>query len=380
MKKILWTISLVIIALSCTPVYEFNTDFSVPTALESPAEVQINVASVDNIVLSWTGGGATMGYATYEVLFDKAGGDFSNPIYRSLSDLGVENTLTLTHALLNTIARKAGIPAAQTGDVIWTVNASKGGEVKPSDLKKSISVTRGTGIDYSGNTLYLYGTASENEGVGALPMRNAAEGVFVIYTRFPVDGNIYFKSSPDNNEFVCYSNDSNKMLEGEGAYQVSANSAGELSRITVDLNTQTMSIDKIGLVKAIWGATYNVIGTLEYTGNGLFKADNCTIKFIQSDRPDTNPPSWLGWIEERYYFIAVVNGKEMCWGRKDGVSAERPKGDESHEFYQIVENRWDQWEHLWKMKATLDLTTCTITINTNDEGLVTHSFSNVKPL
>jgi len=381
MKKIIWIITLALVVAGCAKDYEFNTQFSAPKTLNSPASVVINVASTENIQLSWTGGGAAQGYTTYEVLFDKVGGDFSNPIYRSFSDLGVDTTFTLTHALLNTIARKAGIPTATEGKLIWTVTASKGGDVKKSNLTKEISVTRGAGIDYNGNTLFLYGTATENNGAGGLAMRNAAEGIFVIYTKAPVAGTIFFKSSTtDPNAFVCYADATNKIKEGEGAFNVSANAAGEIYRVIVDLNAQKMTIDKIGAVKAIWGATFDVIGNMTYQGAGIFKADGCTIKFIQKDRPDTNPPSWLSWIEERYYFIANVNGTDVCWGRKDGVSPERPTGTETSAFYELVEFPWTQWDHLWKMKGSLDLTKCTITINTNDNGMVTHSFSNIQPL
>lgn len=38
----------------------------------------------------------------------------------------------------------------------------------------------------------------------------------------------------------------------------------------------------------------------------------------------------------------------MCWGRGDGVSAERPVGGEPASFYALYEFQWSQWDHLWK--------------------------------
>jgi hypothetical protein len=70
----------------------------------------------------------------------------------------------------------------------------------------------------------------------------------------------------------------------------------------------------------------------------------------------------------------------MCWGRKEDVSPERPTGDEPLSFYEINEFEWEQWEHLWKMSEDLDYTTCTITINTNIQGIKAHQFSDVEPL
>jgi len=381
MKKIIWIIALAILTVSCTKEYEFSADFTVPTALLSADSVTINLASPDNIMLSWTGGGAAQGYATYEVLFDKEGGDFSKPVYRTFSDLGVQPQLTLNNALLNTIARKAGIATSSTGKVIWTVTASKGGIVKGSNMTKPITVTRGAGIDYTGNTLYLYGTATENSGAGGLVMRNSAEGVFIIYTTVPVDGNIYFKSSAsDSTAFVCYPDAAGKIKEGSGTYNVTANTAGEVYRIKVDLNTQTMTVDKISNIRALWGATFGVIGDLTYAQNGTFKADNCAVEFISTDRPETNPPSWLTWIEDRYYFVATVNGTDVCWGRNDLVSTERPAANELPAFYELVEFPWTQWDHLWKMSGSLDMKKCTITINTNDNGLMIHTFTNIQPM
>lgn len=380
MKKLIFALLAAVLMIGCTEVYEFSTEFSAPTTLNSPASLALDVASANNVKFTWSGGGAEQGIVIYEVLFDKAGGDFSNPVFRSFSDLGVDTTFTITQAMLNSVARKAGIAPESTGSIQWTVTASKGGIVKQSGLSKEISVTRPGGIDYTGNTLYLYGSATENSGQGGLAFRKASDGVFVIYTQVGTAGDIYFKSTTAKDAFVCYVDNTNKVIEGTGSSSLEANASGEIYRITVDLNTQKMTIDKIKNIKAIWGATFNVIGNMLYKGNGIFEATNCKIKFIIQNRPDTNPPSWLSWIEERYYFIANVNGVDKCWGRKDGVSPERPTGSETAAFYELNEFAWSQWDHLWKMKSTLDLTSATITIYTNKDGLMMHEFSNVQPL
>ena len=380
MKKLIFALMAAVLMIGCTEVYEFSTEFNAPTTLNSPTSLTLDVASANNVKFTWSGGGAEQGIVIYEVLFDKAGGDFSNPVFRSFSDLGVDTTFTITQAMLNSVARKAGIAPESTGSIQWTVTASKGGIVKQSGLSKEISVTRPGGIDYTGDTFYLYGSATENGGQGGLAFRKASDGVFVIYTQVSTAGDIYFKSTTAEDTFVCYADNTNKVIEGTGSSNLEANASGEIYRITVDLNTQKMAIDKIKDVKAIWGATFNVIGNMIYKGNGIFEATNCKIKFITQDRPDTNPPSWLGWIEERYYFTANVNGVDKCWGRKDGVSPERPTGSETPAFYELNEFAWSQWDHLWKMKATLDLTSATITIYTNKDGLMMHEFSNVQPL
>ena len=357
---------------SCSDKYELSTAFDIPTELNSPTSVALDVITNDNIVLSWTGGGADDGsYVTYEVLFDKGDGNFSNPIHRAYSDLGVGTELTINHSILNTIARKAGIKSEETGNIIWTVLASKAGEVRESGLKKSISVTRGEGIEIP-EKLYLVGTGSEGGATG-LVFREAAEGVYVIYTKVSA-GDLVLKSGTDS-EAISYHIDGAKLKEGDGTIAIAANANPQ--RITIDFNTLSIKTEVISGVRCIWGATFDVIGNLAYMGNGIFKADNCEIKFIDQSRPETNPPSWLGWTEERYYFIATVNGGDRCWGRHDAVSGERPVGGEPLSFYELIEFGWSQWDHLWKMSGSLDYKKCTITIDTNKEGMMVHEFSNV---
>lgn len=266
-----------VLLVGCSETYEFSTEFTTPTALNSPASVVIDVASANNVKFTWSGGGAEQGIVIYEVLFDKVGGDFSNPVFRSFSDLGVDTTFTITQAQLNSVARKAGIAPESTGSIQWTVAASKGGVVKQSGISKQISVTRPGGIDYTGDTFYLYGTATENSGQGGLAFRKSADGVFVIYTQVTTTGNIYFKSTTSEDAFVSYADETNKIIEGTGTSELAANAAGEVYRIVVDLNTQKMTVDKIKDVKAIWGATFNVIGNMAYKGDGVFEATNCII-------------------------------------------------------------------------------------------------------
>lgn len=185
MKKILLICSVFLAMVSCQEDYELNADFTVPTELNSPASIQLDVSSSVPVVLSWSGGGATDGgIVLYEVLFDKADGDFSKPLATMKSDLGANPSLSITHAAINIIARNAGIYPQETGDIKWTVTASKGGVVKRTDKVATITVTRGEGIDNIPAELYLYGSATENGGRGGIPFRCVEEGVYQIYALY----------------------------------------------------------------------------------------------------------------------------------------------------------------------------------------------------
>lgn len=375
MKKILLICTLVFAIASCQEQYELNTDFIAPTELSSPSSIQLDVKSSVPVVLSWFGGGAVDGgIVQYEVIFDKGDGDFSKPLLTVKSDQGAEPTLSITQATINTIARNAGIHPDETGELKWTVNTSRAGVVKRSDKVATISVTRGDGIDNIPAELYLYGSATENGGQGGLMFRRVEEGVFQIYTKLST-GDILFKSAATGNAFSYYIDSNSKLKEGDG--KLTVNMSTQISRLTVDFNTMSMTIDEIGSsVRCIWGATFNDIAVLNYVGNGKFVGEG-NIIFVDPSRPSTNPPSWLSWTEERYYFIAKVNGTDICWGRTDGVSPERPVGSEPASFYALCEFPWSQWDHLWKMKGSLDYKHATITIDTNDEGLMLHTFTNV---
>jgi len=363
---------------SCGKEYQLSTDFMVPTELASPAKVVLDVASADNIVLSWNGGGADDGsYVLYEVIFAKKGTDLSNPVERIKSDFGANPKLTLTHATLNTIARKAGIAPGETGEISWSVLTSKGGDVKATDGRKDIEITRGEGIDNMPNNLYLYGEGNESNGTEGSLFRKAADGIYILYSKVSGNGQLELKGKVGEEEFGYYL-DSDKLKEGAETIQVAANT--NPYRITVDFNTLTVKTEVISNVRCIWGATYDVIGQLDYVGDGRFVAANRPIRFIDPSKPETNPPSWLSWIEERYYFIATVGDADKCWGRMDGVSSERPMGGEPLSFYELGEFAWSQWDHLWKMKGDLNSKRATITIHTNKENLMVHEFSNISNL
>ncbi len=363
---------------SCSDDYQLSTDFTVPSELSSPKKIELDVASSNNIVLSWSGGGADDGsYVIYEVLFVKKGDSFSEPVERIKSDFGAASKLTLTHAVLNTIARKAGIKPGETGEISWTVLTSKGGDIKTVELKNEIEVTRGDGIDNTPDNLYLYGTGNESNGANGSLFRKASDGVYIIYSKVSGSGELELRGKIGEEEFGYHLEDT-RLKDGSGTINLVPNA--NPYRITVDFNTLSIKTEIISNVRCIWGASFDVIGNLSYVGDGKFSAANCAIRFLDPNKPETNPPAWLGWIEERYYFIATVDGGDRCWGRMDNVSAERPTGGEPLSFYEIGEFSWSQWDHLWKMKGDLDSKRATITINTNKENLMIHEFSNITNL
>ena len=378
MKKFLNFFAAALALVGCTK-YELNTNFSMPDELVSPSgEIALDVTSSKTVTLSWNGGGAEDGgLVLYNVLFDKEGGDFSNPIETMQSDLGARSELTLSHAQINTLARKAGVKPMSKGRLIWTVQGAKGGVMKTSDLVGSLRFERGEGIDNIPSSLYIQGSAAKEAGqqfAGYDYMDGdkvkSQEGKFVIYTELG-EGSLFFSSEKDGSGFRQYIDESGKLREGEGVLQIEAAPATGLARITVDFNTLSYKIDEIGKnVLFAWGATKTSIATLEYQGNGIFVGDG-DVDFYGPGTNMEDNPDWCSWVEERYYFLAEVNGEEMCWGSGFGSGAWTPDGTD--EFWYVFENRYEQWNNLWKMDHSLDDMHVTFTLNTNHNGHFVHS-------
>ena len=354
-------------AAGCTK-YELNTYFNVPDELVSPDPVELDVTSAKTVVLSWNGGSAEDGgIILYEVSFDKKGGDFSSPIAVMKSDQGAFNTLTLTHSALNTMARNAGIKPKESGSLIWTVSASRGGVKKASGLSSEIKLTRGEGIDNIPGHLFVSGSAALEAGQ---EFRLVEEGMFVIYTELG-NGPLKFTSEKGGG-INFYASESGKLNEGDGAYDVVKAPASGLARITVDFNSLKFSIEQIDKkVRCIWSATYADVAVLDYAGNGNFTGEGDVV-FLGPGREGT--PDWCTWVEERYYFIAKVDGAEKCWGSTFGGGAPLPDG--TKEFYIVKENAWEQWNNCWKMDHAYDMTHVKFAIHTNKDNLMVHSYSN----
>jgi hypothetical protein len=367
-----------LLALSCAEKYEYNTDFTEPAELSSPASVTLDMTSSAVVVLEWNGGGAADGsIVQYEVLFAAGNGSFDAPVEVIQSDLGALPKLTLTHAQLNTIARRAGILTESTGNIKWTVRSSKGGIVKTMDLSKSISITRGEGIDIP-EALYLFGTGTAAPGeTGNRAFRKVDEGIFHIYTKL-IGGDIIFRSSAVAGDgFEYYGNSSGKLNEGSTVMSVTT-SGNNPVRLIVNFNDLSVTVEKISDILMVWGHGQSAIvnGSLIYQGEGVFKATNVEVNAFFT--------GW-GWEEERYRFTLKINDIDYIWGSVYSRSGDsgRPTASTPLTWWTITEylnSASDGWDWHWKMATQCANARFNVFIYTNENNMMYHQFSNITNL
>lgn len=217
------------------------------------------------------------------------------------------------------------------------------------------------------DAMTLNGAGAEFDGQ---EFRKVSDGKYVIYSRLK-GGNVHFSLKGEN----WYPNGTT-LVKGEGEGTVAASADNYVTRITVNTAESTVTFETIDAWAHLkFACNYFDVAHLQYQGNGIYKASNVTVELVNPSTGKSNPPSWLSWVEDRYYFILSVNGNQMCWGRHDAAVHYDNKynGDES--FWNIDEFAWSQWDHCWKFDGSVDGATVDIEINTNADGKWLHTIT-----
>jgi hypothetical protein len=286
------------------------------------------------------------GMVLYEVTFDKEGGDFTAPVYKMASDNnGGYNHATITHKQLNKIAAMAGIGSAETGKLIWTVFSSKGiNELKGAETR-TITITRLAGFADIPVDVYVTGAGSEG-GVDlakASMMKAIAPGEFEIYTKLTAGQPYHFTDAVSGTPRKFYvengvikEGDSNSTVKTTGVF-----------RVNIDFNTGSTVFTEVVDFRLFFSPTNEHLFSLDYIGNGVFKATSKPITFKQE-----------GWgRDERYKFTMTLKDSEgneslQGWGTLNPTDG-RPTGND--EYYYMAPVPVTQWEDKWKFAGTMDM-------------------------
>lgn len=223
------------------------------------------------------------GFVSYELLFDREDGDFSQPLAALTSQLtGSQTYLSVPAKDLNTIARAAGLGIKESGNIRWTARASKGIKGNVYAESRLLNVTTMNSMSPLPQRVTLQGEATEDAQNGIVMAVSAGidnvaatEGTFECFTKikggseFTVvddlsryyelkdDGTIDFSEAPVSNQF-----------SSEAIYWIKI----DFGVMTWESNT----VSKIEYYAAAWADNQMSTAreTLNYVGKGVWVLSN----------------------------------------------------------------------------------------------------------
>lgn len=289
------------------------------------------------------------GTALYQIAFDKADGDFSNPVYiTAANNNGLYNNATITHKQLNKIAGMMGIKSAETGTFKWTVFSSKGLQTIKAEEVRSITVTRLAGFADVPVDVYITGEGSEGGAdlSKAQKMKAVAGGEFEGYTRLTSGMPFYFADGTSGTPRIFSTAGS---IIKEGATTTVATTG--VYRIILDFNTGACTYSLVTRIGFYFCPEGKILFDLPYVGNGVFRADNQTVTFKQE-----------GWgRDERYKFRMFVREnagadpeKELEWGTLNGTDSRPTASSPATYYYLRLITDLTQWDNKWKLMGDFD--------------------------
>ena len=351
------------IIFSCTEDMEYrDTAVSPVNQLYEPISgksVELVASATASLFFEWEAAKAEdSGSPLYEIVFDKEGGNFSNPLYKVLSDNnGARNYATISHKTLNKIGAAAGLNSGETGTIIWTVIASRGLSTAMSNVSHKLTITRMLGFAEVPSQLFLTGEATEggSDISQAVPCSSPEQETFEIFTRLK-GGKSYKLVDKTNDNANYFYIDGNRIVEGEGETTVEKDG---IYRITMDFSIASVSIQEVKSVGVFFCPSNKVIFELSYKGNGIFEGEG-KVTFKQE--------SW--GKDQRYKLLMSYSDKDMYWGTLNDVDSS-PNGagqEDSYYFikeYGINEGNEPQWNHKWKFDNQFDGSMTKVTVKFN---------------
>lgn len=332
------------------------------STLTLPADqlaLTLDPTSDTTVEFKWEATAAADGdFVLYELAFDKADGDFSNPIFKSVSNGGgLETSLSLSHKALNKIANTAGIAASSSGKLKWTVLASKSSNIIKGSVSRILDISRPAGFAELPTEVYLSGTATESgtDLSKALKLKKNEEGVFEIYTS--LKAGTYILTDKAGSGGKNYSVENGMIKEGD----TPANITGEkLYRITLDFNVATASMVEIQSL-GLWMSAYNAeIGQLDYIGNSTWAAASIPVEFFQFD-----------WgRDERYKFVFHTSAGLQFMGSPNADNGSPTGQPASYFSLQPVSN--DQWANTYKFAPAADRKNVKVEFSLKTDAPYTH--------
>lgn len=330
--------------------------------------VQILASNTASVYFEWEpvrveDGGAPL----YEVVFALKDGDLTKPIYRMVSDKsGYSNGATITHRVLNRVANMAGIGPGQTGELIWTVVASRGINTAISTTVRTLSISTLDGFVDIPETLFLTGEGSEagNTLTTAMPFKQVTAGEYEIFARLESGKEYQFIDRTQGTPRAFYVNDNLKLTEVNTDESTTAAKTA-VFRIEVDFNTATVALTEIKTLGLWFSPENRVLWNLSYEGKGIWSGSGL-VNFKQE-----------GWgRDQRYKFQMTINDgqdRTVQLGTMNGTDSEpNPQSPLSYYFIKWINNP-TQWDDKWKFVSAVDGNSPTIKVILQGDKDYTHT-------
>lgn len=371
-----------LIWVACSKDDDTQMNFPKASSLIAPANSTVIILDPDNSMsttFSWSKlpDQNLEGQISYRVLFDKDGTLFQIPLKIYPSDNGgADTTLTLSHSELELVAGLAGIPGKKSGKVKWAVDAIVGTDTITT-VAGLITLNRPTSLGAVPAALYLKGNATEN---GNIAFHKSAEGEFELITSLKA-GTYLISNSPDAEATEYYfAND--ELFRGSQPMAYEGSTQPVI--IHVSFNNASGSVAVITSLEAFIVANDVTFATFNYVGNQQFAATNAEVHFLKPG--DSNAPTWLGWVEERYKFrVKTDNGLFVFGSYMDASmfgsvipglipSDKRPEGAQAAYYFNVYTvDPNDYWAGCYKFASAADGKKVNINLYFNSDAQYYHT-------
>lgn len=300
----------------------------------------------------------------YELLFDKADGDFSSPLHIVKADDGMTSVSLGKEELSEIFTAASDSPDAVTAGLKWTVRTVEGDEAYLSSVSRNITIV-GQEQFHAGDPLYILGTGVGTED-GQEATYAAAKGYFFlapgaadnktyyrdlvpvsthkltydyeIFTKLSAGSKYYFYSGKNGEKAHLFTISGGKFIKMDSESAAAGTvPADGIYRIRINTVSGTASVDKV--ITVYIRHTYPAPGTVDntyftYVGRGKWMIEQFELDLRSN----------LG-IDERYKFMVRLNqdngNGDQPYGRlkqNGGLSEGRPKKgtDPSYWYLQPV--------------------------------------------
>jgi hypothetical protein len=346
-------------------VVPMDTSLTTVSSLNAPADgasIQLQPATGASIVFQWSAASTPdSGLILYEVAFDKGDGDFSQPVFKLLSDgSGMQTQATISQKDLNKIAALGGIASSSSGNIKWAVIASKATNRIISTVTHTLQIARPAGFAVIPDSLFITGTATEagDDITQAIPLKKLDDGIFQLYTSLKPGS--YLLTDHRSADGTTYYVDANNIIQlGNTATTVTGTM--NAYRLDVDLNVATFKEEEIQSIGLYQSANGKEIGQLTYAGNSTWEINSLPVEFVQF--------SW--GRDDRYKFIMHTSSGLEYWGSQNADNVP-PAGQPASYFYLLPVTN-DQWNNTYKFDPSADLHSVKVDIFFKADGPYTHT-------